>query len=163
MIIRPAGPRDVAAIAAIYNDVLRTSTTIWSEREVSDEERLRWLEEKSAAGFPVLVAVSDDAVVGFIAAGTFRPWSGYDKTAEHSIHVRTDARGHGVGTKLLVALEAALRSDGVHVMVAGVDAENVGSIRFHGRSGFVEVARMPEVGRLRGTWRELVLMQKILT
>jgi L-amino acid N-acyltransferase YncA len=24
------------------------------------------------------------------------------------------------------------------------------------------VARMPEVGQLRGTWRDLVLMQKIL-
>lgn len=162
MIIRPAEPGDVAAIAAIYNDVLRTSTTTWSEREVSDEERLRWLEEKSAAGFPVLVAMSDDVVVGFVA-GAFRPWSGYDMTVEHSIHVRTDARGHGVGTRLLAALEAALRSAGVHVMVAGVDAENVGSIRFHGRSGFAEDARMPEVGRLRGTWRELVLMQKILT
>jgi phosphinothricin acetyltransferase len=48
-------------------------------------------------------------------------------------------------------------------MVAATDATNEGSIRFHQRSGFVEVARMPEVGQLRGKWRDLVLMQKILT
>jgi L-amino acid N-acyltransferase YncA len=47
-------------------------------------------------------------------------------------------------------------------MVAGIDAENTGSIRFHERLGFVEVARMPETGRKFGRWLELVLMQRVL-
>jgi phosphinothricin acetyltransferase len=47
-------------------------------------------------------------------------------------------------------------------MVAGIDAENDGSLRFHARAGFVEVGRMPDVGQLREAWRELVLVEKIL-
>jgi len=48
------------------------------------------------------------------------------------------------------------------VMVAGIDSDNDGSLRFHARAGFVEVGRMPEIGRMRGEWRTLVLVQKIL-
>jgi L-amino acid N-acyltransferase YncA len=48
-------------------------------------------------------------------------------------------------------------------MVAGIDSENEGSLRFHARAGFLETGRMPEVGQMRGSWRDLVLVQKILT
>ena len=70
--------------------------------------------------------------------------------------------GAGVGTVLLAALEDRARSVGVHVMVAALDAANGGSLRFHERAGFIEVGRLSEVGQLRGNWRDLVLVQKIL-
>jgi L-amino acid N-acyltransferase YncA len=47
-------------------------------------------------------------------------------------------------------------------MVAGIDSGNDGSLRFHTRAGFVRTGYMPAVGRLRGTWRDLVLLQKTL-
>jgi phosphinothricin acetyltransferase len=47
-------------------------------------------------------------------------------------------------------------------MVAALDGANDGSLRFHQRAGFVVVGRLPEVGRLRGAWRDLVLVQKVL-
>jgi phosphinothricin acetyltransferase len=54
------------------------------------------------------------------------------------------------------------RAAGVHVLVAAVDAENEASLRFHERLGFVEVARMPEVGQKFGRWLDLVLLQRIV-
>jgi phosphinothricin acetyltransferase len=54
------------------------------------------------------------------------------------------------------------RQAGLHVMVCGIDSENVASIRFHERLGFVQVARMPETGQKHGRWLTLVLMQRIL-
>ena len=48
------------------------------------------------------------------------------------------------------------------MLVAGIDADNGDSIRFHERLGFVEVARMPETGYKFGRWLDLVLMQRIL-
>ncbi len=110
-----------------------------------------------------MVAEDSSGVLGFIAAGPFRPWPGYATTCEHSIHVRRDARGRGIGAGLLAGIQDALCSRGTHVMVAGIDAANDGSLRFHVRAGFVEVARMPEVGLLKGSWRDLVLVQKTLT
>jgi phosphinothricin acetyltransferase len=60
------------------------------------------------------------------------------------------------------ALMARAVAAGKHVMVAGIDAENVGSIRFHERLGFVEAARVHEVGFKFDRWLDLVLMQRTL-
>jgi L-amino acid N-acyltransferase len=161
--IRPATSDDLNEIVAIYNDVVATSSTIWSETPTTFDERLQWLNDKANADYPVFVGADQDAVLGFISAGPFRPWPGYANTCEHSIHVRSDARNRGIGRLLLETMEQTLRIRGTHVIVAGIDADNEGSIRFHARAGFTEVARMPEVGSLRGQWRDLVLLQKLLT
>src|SRR4029079_15022920 len=97
--------------------------------------------------------------------GDFRDsvrWPGYAPTVEHSIHVREDCWGRGIGRSLIDALVAHARAEGKHVMVAGIDSENVGSIRFHERCGFVEVARMPGIGFKFGRWLTLVLLQRRL-
>ena len=44
-------------------------------------------------------------------------------------------------------MEATLRTRGAHIMVAGVDSANDGSLRFHARAGFLQTGRMPEVGQ----------------
>jgi L-amino acid N-acyltransferase YncA len=160
--IRPPHRDDVAAITAIYNDVMQSSFTIWREDRASLAEREAWLDESSARGYPVLVAADRTGVLGFIAAEPFRPWPGYAATWEHSIHVRRDARSHGLGRCLLDAMQSTLQTRGAHIMVAGIDSENDGSLRFHTRAGFAETGYMPHVGRLRGTWRDLVLLQKTL-
>ncbi|MGB1026747.1 MAG: GNAT family N-acetyltransferase, partial [Rhodospirillaceae bacterium] len=80
-------------------------------------------------------------------------------TVEHSVYVRPDLRGGGVGTALLQSVIDHARSAGHHVMVAAISADNGGSIRLHARLGFVETGRMPEVGTKFGRWLDLVLMQ----
>jgi phosphinothricin acetyltransferase len=47
-------------------------------------------------------------------------------------------------------------------MVAGVDAANHGSLRFHERFGFERVAHLREVGFKFGRWLDLVFLQKTL-
>ena len=160
--VREALDADVDRIVSIYNDVLATTSAIWSDQPISVPDRQRWLADKRAASEPVLVAADTSGVLGFAAWGPFRTLPGYAGTIEHSIHVRPDARGPRVGTVLLAALEDRARSVGVHVMVAALDAANGGSLRFHERAGFIEVGRLSEVGQLRGNWRDLVLVQKIL-
>ena len=162
-LVRPARADDLAALVAIYNDVMHTTSTIWREEPISVDERQQWLADASASGYPILVAIDPSGLLGFIASEPFRAWPGYAATYEHSIHVRRDARSGGIGGCLLEAMEKALRARGAHVMVAGIDSANDGSLRFHARAGFRETGRMPEVGRLRGSWRDLVLVQKILT
>jgi phosphinothricin acetyltransferase len=59
----------------------------------------------------------------------------------------------------LIARASAL---GKHVMVAGVDASNAASIRFHERLGFERVAHFKEVGFKFGRWLDLVFLQQYL-
>ncbi len=165
VVVRDATVEDLPAITSIYNALLETTTHEWTESSHTVAERAAWLAEHTATGMPALVAVDDGEVVGWATFGDFRDsvrWPGYRFTVEHSIHVRGDSWGRGVGRALIEALEARARDAGKHVMVAGIDSANERSIRFHERLGFVEVARMPEVGEKFGRRLDLVLMQRIL-
>ena len=163
--VRAALATDLPATLDIYNELIGSTTVAWSEQPQSLAERRAWLDEQQRRDFVTLVAVDGGEVVGMTSYGDFRDsihWPGYRFTVEHSIHVRGDRRGGGIGRMLMTELMARARDHGVHVMVAGIDAENAGSIRFHERLGFVEVARMPETGRKFGRWLDLVLMQRVL-
>ena len=149
-------------ILAIYNREVAHSTAIWNDAPADLENRRAWWRSRAEAGYPVLVAVKDGAVLGYAGYGPFRPYEGYRETVELSVYVAEASRRMGVATALMTALEAEARKRGVHVMVGGIAAENEASICLHRRLGFVETARMPEVGRKFGRYLDLVLMQKIL-
>jgi L-amino acid N-acyltransferase len=163
--VREASEADLAAIVDLQNALLPTTTIEWTDTPHTIPEKAAWLRRQQALRYPVLVAVTADEVVGWCSFGDFRDtikWPGYRFTVEHTVHVRQDQWGGGVGRTLMVKLFEAARAIGKHVMVGAVAGENESSIRFHERLGFVEVARMPQVGAKRGRWVDLVLLQKRL-
>lgn len=162
MPIRPATEADLLAITAIYNAVIATSTAIYMDDPVTVDDRRAWFAARRAAQYPVLVADDGDGVAGFATFGDFRAFPGFRHTVEHSVHVHADARGRGLGTALVSALFEPALALGKHVMIAGVDAANEGSIRMHERLGFERGAVLREVGRKFGRWLDLAFMQKFL-
>jgi len=160
--IRAARPADLPGMLAIYNDVIATSTAVYADDPVPLSERAAWLESRRAQGYPVLVAADGADVLGFSSFGDFRAWPGYRYTVEHSVHVRADRRGAGIGRRLVETLFPLASGLGKHVMVAGVDAANIASIRFHERMGFERAGHLREVGYKFGRWLDLVLLQKFL-
>ena len=160
MELRDAAEADLAGLVAIYNDVIATSTATYTSTLVTLEDRRQWWRARVAAGYPVLVALDESGVIGFATFGDFRPWPGYRFTVEHTVHVRGDRRGGGVGTQLLAALFPRAASLGKHMMIAGVDAANVASIRFHERLGFERSGCLREVGHKFDRWLDLVFLQR---
>ena len=73
-----------------------------------------------------------------------------------------EARGIGLGLMLLDGLVQEARRLGKHVMLGGIDATNAASLALHRKAGFVETARMPQVGRKFDRWLDLVFMQRML-
>lgn len=163
MTIDDAREADLPAILAIYNEVIATSTAVYSETPVTLEDRVAWWRTRTTQlGYPVLVARDDSGVLGYATFGDFRTWPGYRFTVEHSVHVRADARGHGVGTQLVETLMSRARALGKHVMIGGVDADNAVSLRMHERLGFERVAHMKQVGWKFGRWLDLVFVERTL-
>lgn len=170
--VRDAADADLPAVVDLVNALLATTTIEYTERPHTLDGRGRWLHERRTRGFPVLVAetlptaASDrPQVIGLASYGDFRDSlarEGYAATVEHTVHVHRDWWGTGVGRSLMVELFARAVADGKHVMIGAVDAEHVDSLRFHERLGFVETARLPEVGRKFGRWLTLVLVQRTL-
>jgi len=161
--VRAAHTDDVAAMAAIYNDVVATSTAIYTSRPSTLPERRDWLNARVGAGFPVLAAEQGGELVGYASFAEFRgAWPGYLHSVEHSVYVRADRRQQGVGSALVRALFPLAAAMDKHVMIGGVDAANEGSLRMHERLGFARVAHFHEVGRKFGRWLDLVFVQRFL-
>lgn len=157
--IRDARDEDTEAVAALHAQVVeQTLMTFTTEtRSLSD-----W-QDDILNDPPLLVAEAEEAgFLGFAYFSGFRKGPGYAQTAEHSIYLAEEARGRGVGRKLLETLEDQARDHGIHVLVAGISGANPVAQAFHAACGYTEVGRMPEVGYKWGQRLDLVLMQKIL-
>ena len=165
MRVRDAVEADLPAIRELFNALIPTTTIAWREELASTAEIATWFAEQTDANNPVLVADDDGDVLGYTCWSAFRGgprFPGYRHTAELTIHVRGDQHGRGVGRALMEALVAEAAARNIHVLVAGIDADNVESIAFHASLGFIEVARMQEVGYKFDRWLDLVLMQRMV-
>ncbi len=165
-LLRMAQEADAPGILAILNHVIANTTAIYTDRPETLEERLAWIRHRRSFGYPVLVAecARQGGIIGFASFGDFRGgWAGFRNTVEHSVHVREDARGRGVGQTLVATLAEQAREMGKHVLVASVDAANERSLHMHEKLGFRRVAHMPQVGCKFGRWLDLVMLQLVLS
>lgn len=162
MQIRDAGPDDIAGITEIYNDAVANTTAIWNETLIDQQNRLDWLAARQQSGYPVLVAVEGEKVLGYASFGDWRAFDGYRHTVEHSVYVHKDHRGSGLGQALMQVLIERARALHKHVMVAGIDASNKGSIALHEKLGFQAVGHLPQVGTKFGKWLDLAFLQLVL-
>jgi phosphinothricin acetyltransferase len=113
-------------------------------------------------GFPFIVARDASGVLGFGTFGDFRAPPCYRHSVEHSVHVRADRRGQGVGRALIIELLARAAASSKHIMIAGIDADNAVSIGLHIKLGFSKVGHFHEVGFKFGRWLDLVFLQCII-
>jgi L-amino acid N-acyltransferase YncA len=143
----------------IYNEVIRTSTAVYTEIEFTAERGDAWFEAKRSAGFPFIVAKDVSGITGFGTFGEFRAPPCYRHSVEHSVHVRSDRRGQGIGRQLVVELMKQAAAMQKHVMIAGIDADNAVSIKLHESLGFSNVGHFHEVGFKFGRWLDLVFLE----
>ena len=160
--VRDATRRDLPEILSIYNEVIRNSTAVYSETEFTPARADSWFDTKAEQGFPFIVAQIDMGIVGFATFGEFRAWPCYRHTVEHSVHIRADRRGLGLGSTLVLELIARAKAMQKHVMIAGIDADNAISIGMHRNLGFRQVGHFHEVGFKFGRWLDLVFLELAL-
>ena len=136
--IRPADPRDAAALVELANEVgaepggWLITTTNW--RTVSDERRyLRSLRRYPHAA--VFVAEAEGEVVGRLSVGR-DPHPASHHVADLGLMVAQSHRRLGVGRALLEAAVSWARSRGVSKLELHVFPHNEGAIALYDRFGF---------------------------
>jgi phosphinothricin acetyltransferase len=166
MELRDARESDLAGILDIYNEAVLTTTAVWDETPRTMDGQRQWLELKRTQCYPVLVAAPGnevgDAVAGFCSYGPFRAWQGYRFSVENSIYVAAPYRRQGIARRMLDALVERARQQGLHMIVAGIEAENAASIALHAHAGYAVAGHIHEVGFKFGRWLDLVLMERRL-
>jgi phosphinothricin acetyltransferase len=108
----------------------------------------------------VAVDVSQRRVLGWVATSRVSDRCAYAGVVEHSVYVHPDARGRGVARSLMDALIASTEQAGIWTIQSGIFPENVASLAVHRRMGFRVIGRRERIGRLRGEWRDVVLVER---
>lgn len=153
--IRPMTATDWPAVADIYNQGIETGNATF-ETAVPDWET--W----SAAHLSTcrLVAEQQGQITGWAALSPVSGRCVYAGVCEVSVYVAAEARGRGVGSRLLQALIDAAEKEGVWTLQAGIFPENAPSVRLHHLCGFRIVGRHERLGQLNGVWRDVLLMER---
>mgnify|MGYP003119629371 FL=1 len=112
-----------------------------------------------------LVALADDAVAGWVGLTPVSSRAVYRGVAEHSIYIAPDARGTGVGRKLLTALIEQSEQAGFWTLQTSIFPENEASIRLHVDLGFRVIGTRERIakmtyGPLEGQWRDTTIMER---
>jgi L-amino acid N-acyltransferase YncA len=149
-------PGHWAGVRAVYEEGCATGDATF-ETEAPEWER--W--DASHLRACRLVALADGGrVAGWAALSPVSARKVYAGVAEVSVYVGDAFRGRGVGRALLEALVRESESEGIWTLQAGIFPENVASVALHRACGFREVGRRERVGRLRGRWRDTVLLER---
>lgn len=107
-----------------------------------------------------LVAVEDGRVLGWAALSPFSSRPVYRGVAEASVYVAAEARGQGLGKRLLEALIAESESNGYWTLLAKIFPENPTSLALVRRYGFRQVGTLERIGRRHGVWRDVLLLER---
>jgi L-amino acid N-acyltransferase YncA len=160
--VRPAGPADLAAVAAIYARAVHTGVATFDDQE---PPRPFWQAkiDSTAIGDHFLVALADDVVLGYAYSGAFRSRPAYARTRETSVYLAPEATGLGHGSLLYRELLHLLSLDPVHLIVAVVAQPNPASNALHRRLGFTEVGTLDEVGFKLGAYVSTTYFQMRLS
>ncbi len=154
--IEPMTPDDADAVLAIYAEGIATGIATFET--VVPEWRAWNASHRSDCRF---VARLDGVVVGWTAIARYSSREVYAGVAWESVYVAEAARGRGVGRALLATLIPASESAGIWTLIAGVQAENVGSLALHERVGFRRVGVHEALGRdAAGQWRDVVILER---
>jgi len=148
-------PEDWPAVERIYlegiatgNATFETESPGWEAWEAKHHTHSR------------LITRGEQGVLGWAALSPVSTRRVYAGVAEVSIYVSDGARGKGVGKALLGALVTKSEENGIWTLQAGIFPENDASIALHKACGFREVGMREKMGKLRGVWRDVVLLER---
>ena len=157
--IRLATEADVPAMLDIYAPYILT-TTYTFEYEVPTQEAFLARFRSLTASFPWLVWEEDGEILGYAYGSLPFERAAYAWCAEDSVYLRPEAKGKGIGKKLLTALENFLQLQGYKKIYAIITSENTVSLDFHRKNGYLFTAEMANCGYKFGRWLGVTWLEK---
>src|SRR5262249_45373922 len=98
--IRPAEPRDLAAITRSYDHAVRDGDASFEIEPPDAREMARRYESLRTGGYPYLVAELDGEIRGYAYAGPYRARPAYRWSVEDSIYIAPASHRRGIGRTL---------------------------------------------------------------
>lgn len=158
--LKPCTEAQLPEILAIFNDAILNSTALYEYKVRTFKRMNAWYADKIKGDYPLVGAFAHDGeLLGFSTYGMFRVQPAYKYTVEHSVYVRSDMRGHGLGKVLLREIVKRAQEQNYHSLIGVIDADNTVSLKLHENEGFVLTGVLKEAGYKFGRWLDAAFYQ----
>lgn len=159
--IRAATSDDLDAVTAIYADAVLSGTASYELDPPSRAEMETRFRALGDGGYPYIVAVGEEGILGYAYAGAFRPRPAYRFIVENSVYVSPQAKGRGVGLALMRRLIQEVEALGFRQMIAviGDGHPQSASVKLHAKLGFQPSGILEGTGYKHGKWLDTAFMQ----
>jgi len=142
-------------VSAIYASGLATGHANFSSQVPG------WAEWDNAHLKSCRIVMTDDGkVLGWAALTAISDRCVYAGVAEVSVYMAENARGSGIGKRLLNAIVDESEKNNLWTLEARIFAENLASIKIHQANGFRIVGLRERIGQLNGIWRDTMLLER---
>jgi len=158
--IRRATLDDLKVITDIYNNFILKTVATFDTESKTDNQMKKWFNDHGSK-YPIMVAETDDGVVGWASLSKYSTRCAYSDTAEISVYVKEECQGRGIGNKLIERILLEGKEAGIHTVLARITDGNKISIKLHEKHGFFHVGVLKEVGNKFGRTLDVHLMEKI--
>jgi L-amino acid N-acyltransferase YncA len=149
-------------IVEIINYNILNTSNIYEIENRSYLQQHDLFSNKIQKNYPVLVAVSNNEVLGFGYFNEFRTLQANKYTVEHSIYVDKKYQNLGIGKLILTELIKIAKHQKMHTMIAVIDSQNSKSIKFHQNFGFISIGTIKDIAFKFDKWHSVELMQLML-
>lgn len=102
----------------------------------------------------------DSEVVGWCALKPVSKKESYKGVAEVSIYFDNNYQRKGLGSVLLKKMILDSENHGFWTLQINIFADNEYAIKFHHKNGFRTVGLRKKFGKINGTWKDVVLLEK---
>ncbi|WP_437917752.1 N-acetyltransferase family protein [Sphingobacterium sp. LRF_L2] len=162
LVFRDANIDDLGVIVAIYNSTVASRMVTADTEEISTESRIPWLEAHGSQRPLWIVEDPSGKIYGWVSFQSFYGRPAYNGTAEISIYLDPDARGMGIGKKVLEHSLEKAPSLGIITLLAFIFAHNIPSLALFYRYGFEDWANLPRVAKMDDDEYSLKILGKRL-
>jgi phosphinothricin acetyltransferase len=160
--VRNATAADLDAIGHIYNEGIEDRIATLDQDPKTADDMETWFSAHQGRYAVLVAANAGGDVTGWASLNPYSHRCAYAGVADLSIYVARDARGTGVGSLLLQALEKTAKANEFHKIVLFTFTFNAGGQGLYRKLGYREVGTFHEVGKVDGRFVDVMAMEKTL-
>ncbi len=151
MQIRLAVQADLKPMVEIYTQAISSGKKTADLSHVTLSDRQTWFDAHTPAKHPILVAVSDETILGYLTLSPYRPGrEALNHTAEVSYFVHFDHHRKGIATSLLTSAIDQCPGLKIKSLFAILLDSNPKSVELLAKFGFQQWGHLPRIAEIKG-------------